>query len=114
MKKLLFPLLVIFLVIEGCTTSKPHGFSFDDATQISVECSNEPGVRQFVLLKLKSAKAKDIAVKNSGQFLGITASLLNQETPFFRMESVAQELRDTPGITHVLLEENKKALRRTF
>jgi hypothetical protein len=114
MKKVLFPLLAIFFVMESCKSAKPHGFRFDNATLISVECTNEAGIRQFVLLKLRSAKAKDIVVKNNGKFLGITASLLNQETPMFRMESMAQELRDTPGVVQVLLDENKKAIRQSF
>lgn len=103
MKQILF--LLLLFAVTGCYTQKTPA-SPDESVLMIIDCRNDVSTKNTVLQQLRLARARDIVTEADGSFLTIKAACLLRETALYKIETIAAEIRDTPGVVQVDLRYN--------
>ncbi len=110
---MIFSLLTLSL-LTGCKTTQPSGTtsSMEDATSIQIECRNEKSLESSILMRLRSAKAKDIVMNGFGEELDISAAFRVIDTPPAKVYEIGEDLQNFSGVFFVRIEKSHTIVRQ--
>jgi hypothetical protein len=107
MKKIAMIILVALATCTSCKTFSPSKVPFDDSLLMTIDCRNETGTRQTIVMLLRTNKARDIVVSPDGSYVSIRAVFLKKELPIDRLGTLAQNIESMGGVLELRVEENR-------
>lgn len=80
---------------------------------MSIDCRNETGTRQTIVMLLRTNRARDIVVTPNGPYVSIKAVFLKRELPINKLSVLADNIETTGGVLELRVEENRGAVLQT-
>jgi hypothetical protein len=113
MTRLAMIILVALATCTSCKTLSPSNVPFEDSLLMNIDCRNETGTSQTIVLLLRTNKARDIVVSPNGPFVSIRAVFLKRELPINKLSTLAEDIERTAGVLDLRVEENRGAVLQT-
>ena len=108
----MFFCLAIFCLGAGCRTGTPPVNSLEDAFSIKIECRNEKGLEESILMELRAGRAKDIVVSRLGEELDIQAAFRAIDTSPAKVSAIGDRVQQFSGIFFVTIEKDHSVVRQ--
>jgi hypothetical protein len=104
-----FTLVILLMVIVGtsCTTSSPAIGNLNDSVLMTIDCQNEAGLKQIIVMRLRGTKARNLQITPEGHYLKIRAVFLKREVSPIKLYTLTQDIQNLGGVLQTLLEENR-------
>lgn len=109
MKKLAITTLIVLLTCTSCKTFYPAKDSMNDSLLITIDCRNQTGLKQSIVMLFRIYKARDLKVSDSigGESLSISAAFLKTELPQGKLTELVQQIENLGGVIETRVEENR-------
>jgi hypothetical protein len=107
MKKFTSIILVVLVIGTSCKSSYPANGSFSDSILMTIDCRNDKDLKQNIITRLRSTKARNIQIIPDGHFLKIRAVFLKREVSPLKLMNLHSDIQSLGGVLLTLLEENK-------
>jgi hypothetical protein len=113
MNKIAMIILVALATCTSCKTFSPAKVPFDDSLLMTIDCRNESGIKQTIVMLLRTNRARDIVVSPGGSYASIRAVFLKKELPINKLTTLAQNIEGMGGVLELRVEENRGAVLQT-
>lgn len=107
MKKLLIIISISVMALASCKSSSPISSSISDSVLMTIDCRNEAGLKQIIVMKLRGTKARNIQITPDGHFLKINAVFLKREVSPLNLVNLSSDIQNLGGVLQTLMEENR-------
>jgi hypothetical protein len=107
MKKFTSIILVVLVIGTSCKSSYPANGSFNESILMTIDCRNDKDLKQNILMRLRSTKARNIQVLPEGHFLKIRAVFLKREVSPIKLMNLYSDIQNLGGVLQTLMEENR-------
>jgi hypothetical protein len=116
MKKLAITSLIVLIFCTSCKTFYPVSDAMNDSLLITVDCRNQTGTKQSVVMLFRIYKARDLKVTTDqvgAESLSISAAFLKRELPQGKLTELMHEIENLGGVIESRVEENHRAVMQT-
>ena len=113
MKKLAIFSLILMITSASCKTFYPVNDTANESLLITVDCRNEAGLKQSIVMLMRVYKARDLKVTNDlnlGETLTISAAFLKKELTQGKLTELMQDIEKFSGVIESRVEDNHRAI----
>ena len=107
MNKLAMIILVVLMTGTSCETFRPINKSMDDSLLMTVDCMNETGLRQSIVMLMRSNWARDVTATPNGKMMTIKAVFLKRELILGKLNQLTADIENLGGVIELTVEENR-------
>jgi hypothetical protein len=114
MKHFTLIILLVIIAVTSCKTSSPAIGNLNDSVLMTIDCRNEPDLKQFIVMRLRGTKARNLQVTQEGAFLKIRAVFLKREVSPIKLYTLSNDIQNLGGVLQTFMEENKGIVAQTI